>query len=165
MYSRANLENYCKQAIETETSSIKVNFFGNEGHFPMKNFINEVSDHLTDKMYGYIREDVETKEQAIEACKNAIRDCIHDAYFITSGDWWIYDSEWKEIFNLYQDDLDQIIDSYGCLSIQEITRDSISILDMEMKLLEYAISSILTYYEGLCEEDANVDMMWDEIVK
>ena len=165
MYTIDNLNNYCKQAIETETTNIRVNFFGKEGHFPMKNFVNEESDHLTDQVYGYIREDVETKEQAIEACKNAIKDCIHDAYYITDGEWWIYDREWKDIFTQYQDDLDQIIDGYGCLSIQEITKDSTTILDMEIKLIEYAISSILTYFEGLCEEDANVDMLWDEIIK
>lgn len=165
MYTIDNLEAYCKQAIEKETINIRVNFFGNEGHFPMKNFVDEVSDNLTGRIYGYIREDVETKEQAIEACKNAIRDCIHDAYFITGGEWWIYDSEWKEIFNQYQDDIDQIIDSYGCSSIEEITRDSNTILGMEMRLIEYAISVILTYYEYLGEEDANVDMLWDEIIK
>ena len=173
MYKIDELENYCKQAIEKETLSVRVNFFGNEGHFPIKNFINVVSDHLTDKIYEYIniREDVETKEQAIKSCKNAIRDCIHDAYFITDaysityGDWWIYDSEWKDIFTQYQDDINQIINNYGCLSIQEITRDSNTIIDMEIKLIEYAISSILTYYKCLCEEDDNVDMVWNEIVK
>lgn len=165
MYTVDKLENYCKQAIEKETLNVRVNFFGNEGHFLMKNFVNEVSDHLTDKIYGYIREDVETKEQAIEACKDAIRDVIDDAYFVSGGEWWIYNSEWKEIFNQYQDDIDQIIDSYGCLSIQEIIRDCTTILDMETKLIEYAISAILSYYEGLCEEDANIDMIWDEIIK
>lgn len=165
MYTIDNLENYCKQAIDNETTTIRVNFFGNEGHFPMRNFVNEVADHLTDRIYGYIREEVETKEQAIESCKNAIKDCIHDAYFVTGGEWWIYNNEWKEIFNQYQDDIDQIIDSYGCSSLQEITRDSTSILDMEMRLVEYAISAVLSYYECLCEEDDNVDMMWNEIIK
>ena len=165
MYTVDNLENYCKQAIDNETLNVRVNFFGNEGHFPMKNFVNEVADHLTDKIYGYIREDVETKEQAIEACKNAIKDCIHDAYFITEGDWWIYNKEWKDIFTQYQDDIDQIIDSYGCSSLQEITQDSTSILDMEIRLIEYAVSAVLSYYECLCEDDDNVDNMWNEIIK
>ena len=165
MFTIDKLEEYCKNAIEKETLNVRVNFFGKEGHFPMKNFVNEVSDHLTDKIGEYIREDVETKEQAISYCKDAIRDCIHDAYYITGGDWWIYNSEWKEIFTQYQDNIDQIIDSYGCLSIEEITRDSSTILDLEMKLIEYAISAILSYYECLCEEDANVDMGWDEIIK
>ena len=165
MYTVDKLEEYCRQAIEKETINVRLNFFGNEGNFPMKNFVDEVSDHLTDRIYGYIREDVETKEQAIEACKNAIRDCIHDAYFITGGEWWIYNSEWKDIFTQYQDDIDQIIDSFGCSSLEELTRDSNTILDMEMKLIEYAISAILTYYECLGEDDANVDMLWDEIIK
>ena len=165
MYTIDKLEDYCRQAIEKETLTVRVNFFGKEGHFLMRNFVNEVSDHLTDKINGYISGDVKMKEQAIEACKNAIKDCIHDAYFITGGEWWIYDQEWKDIFTQYQDDIDQIIDSYGCLSLQEITRDSNTILDMEIKLIEYALSAILTYYEGICEEDANVDMMWDEIIK
>lgn len=165
MYTVDKLEEYCKKAIEKETLNVRVSFFGNEGHFLMKNFVNEVSDHLIDKIYGYIREDVETKEQAIEACKDAIRDCIHDAYFIAGGEWWIYNSEWKDIFTQYQDDIDQIIDSYGCLSIQDIIKDSYTILDIEVKLIEYAISAILSYYECLYEEDANVDMIWDEIIK
>lgn len=165
MYNIEQLENYCKQAIDNETLNVRVNFFGNEGHFPMRNFVNEIADHLTDRIYGYIREEVETKEQALEACKNAIKDCIHDAYFVTGGEWWIYNNEWKEVFNQYQDDIDQIIDSYGCSSLQEITRDSTSILDMEMRLVEYAVSAVLSYYECLCEEDDNVDSMWNEIIK
>ena len=165
MFSIEKLEDYCKQAINNETLNIRVNFFGNEGHFPMRNFVNEVADHLTDRIYGYIREEVETKEQAIKACKHALIDCIHDAYFVTGGEWWIYNNEWKEVFNQYQDDIDQIIDSYGCSSLQEITRDSTSILDMEMRLVEYAVSAVLSYYECLWEEDDNIDRMWDEIVK
>ena len=61
MYTIDKLEEYCKNAIEHETLNVRVNFFGNEGHFPMKNFINEVSDHLTDKIYGYIREKRKSK--------------------------------------------------------------------------------------------------------